>query len=533
MIFVFLIALANVTNLTLSRAARRQKEFAVRSALGAGRWRLTRQLLGESLLLTLSGAALGWVLAAWGVRFLVAVDPASIPRLDEIHPDGRVLVLTAAFSLVGALALAAATAFKASGWNLQETLKEGGRGTAGGGRRSLNGLLVSAEIATALVLLIGAGLLLKSLWLLFQVNPGVDVRHVLTMRLAPSEAKYSGQHPVWTFYEPLLEKVAAIPGVRAAGLNTFLPIQRSWCNGDILVEGQTPPTGGKGPWAEYRAVSPDYYRAINIPLERGRYFNAGDNERTSLAVIVNQTFAKAYLPGQEPVGKQVQLGGPPWATIVGVVRDVRQAGLTSPPQPEVDFPYRQADLVPTWPAHFFTQSMSLVLGLSGESTGMVAAARAAVRSVDPDQPVFQVETMQQVIADSTSYERFNAWLLGAFAVLALALATLGTYGVLAYQVGERTHEIGTRMALGASQKDVLRLVVGQGLKLTLVGVAIGVAGGMALARFLSSLLWNVKPIDAFAFIGASLILIGVAAVASYIPARRAAKIDPMVALRHE
>jgi putative ABC transport system permease protein len=531
--FIFLIALANVTNLTLSRAARRQKEFAVRAALGAGRWRLTRQLLGESLLLTFAGAALGSVLAAWGVRFLVAVDPQGIPRLDEIHPDVRVLVLTAAFSLVGALALAAATALKASGWNLQETLKEGGRGTAGGGHRSLNRVLVSAETAVALVLLIGAGLLLKSLWLLFEVNPGVDVHHVLTMRLAPSEAKYSGQHPAWTFYEPLLEKVGAIPGIRAAGLVTFLPIQRAWCNGDILVEGQSPSTGGKGPWAEYRAVSMDYYRAIHIPLVRGRYFTAGDNEGTSLAVIVNQTFAKDYLSGQDPLGKQVQLGGPPWATIVGVVRDVRQAGLDRPPLPEVDFPYRQAVLVPAWPANFFTQSMSLVLGLSGEPMGIVAAVRAAVRSVDPAQPVFQVETMQQVIADSTSSQRFYAWLLGAFAVLALALAALGTYGVLAYQVGERTHEIGTRMALGASQRDVLRLVVGQGLKLTLVGVAIGVAGAMALTRFLSSLLWNVRPTDAFAFMVASLILTGVAVLASYIPARRATRVDPMVALRYE
>ena len=445
----------------------------------------------------------------------------------------RVLVLTAGFSLIGALALAAATAIKASGWNLQETLKEGGRGTAGGGHRSLNGLLVSAEIATALVLLIGAGLLLKSLWLLFQVNPGVDVHHVLTMRLAPSQAKYSGQHPAWTFYEPLLEKVAAIPGVRAAGLNTFLPIQRSWCNGDILVEGQTPPRVERDRGQSIVPSARTTTGRSTFPWSAGATLTAGDNERTSLAVIVNQTFAKDYLPGQDPVGKQVQLGGPPWATIVGVVRDVRQAGLTTPPQPEVDFPYRQADLVPAWPANFFTQSMSLVLGLSGESTGMVAAVRAAVRSVDPAQPVFQVETMQQIIADSTSYERFNAWLLGAFAVLALALATLGTYGVLAYQVGERTHEIGTRMALGASQRDVLRLVVGQGLKLTLVGVAIGVAGALALARFLSSLLWNVRPTDAFAFMVASLLLTGVALVASYIPARRATKIDPMVALRCE
>ena len=531
--FIFLIALANVTNLLLSRATRRQKEFAVRTALGAGRWRLTRQLLGESLLLTLLGAALGWVLAIWGVRFLVAVDPHSIPRLDEIHLDARVAVLTVAFALVGAVGLGAAMALKTSRWNLHETLKEGGRGTPGGGRRSLNKLLVIAETATALVLAIGAGLLAKSLWLLLEVDPGVDVHHVLTMHLAPSEAKYSGPHPAWTFYEPLLEKVEAIPGVHAAGLVTFLPIQRAWCNGEILVEGHTPSPGGNGPWAEYRAVSTSYYRAIGIPLVRGRYFTADDNEQTSLAVVINQTFAKDYLSGQDPLGKHVQLGGPPWATIVGVARDVRQAGLATPPLPEVDFPYRQAALIPGWPANFFTQSMSLVLALSGEPTGIVAAVRRAARSVDPAQPVFLVETMEQIIADSTSGQRFYAWLLGAFAILALVLAALGTYGLLAYQVGERSHEIGTRMALGASQKDVLRLVVGEGLKLTLVGVAIGLAGALALTRFLSSLLWDVRPTDAFAFTAASLILLAVALVACFIPARRATRVDPVVALRHE
>ena len=528
--FVFLIACANVVNLLLTRATARQREFAIRLALGAGRRRLVRQFLTESLLLALCGGALGWLLAAWGVHLLVALKPANLPRLEDIRPDARVLAFTGIASVLAAVTLGLAMALKASGLNMQGALKEGGTGLGGGKRhRRARDLLVIAEVALSLVLLIGAGLLIESLWQLRQVDPGVKVEHILSMRLALPESKYTAQHPTSSFYQPVLEKVAALPGVQAAGLITLLPLQESWTNGDFEIEGRANMDNGRG-GAEIRAVSSDYYRAMVIPLIRGRYFSLEDTQGQPPVVIINEKLARCFWPKEDPVGKHIEIGAePPWYTIVGVVGDVRQSRLDESVQFEVNVPYSQWP--PSWPD--MTKTMSLVLRTAFEPEAVADSVRRVILDVDPEQPVFAVATMSQVVTESMANRRFNMLLFEIFAGLAVVLAAFGIYGVLSYAVKQRTHEIGIRMALGARRGKVLRMVVGEGMVLAGVGIALGLIGSLLLMRFLANLLYGVRPTDPPTFIVVALVLAAVACFACYIPARRATKVDPMVALRYE
>lgn len=529
--FVFLLALANVASLLLTRTAARQREIALRVALGAGRWRLIGQFLSESLLIAAGGAIVGWFLALWGVSLLQQLKPGDLPRLEAVHLDWRVLLFTIAVAVVAAVVLGAAMALKASRFRIYETLKEAGpASTAARGRRRSGDVLVVAEFAISLVLLAGAGLMIKSFWHIEQVRYGIEVDHVLTMRLSLPQSKYGPKHPTSAFYQPLLEKVDALPGVRSSGIVTLLPVQQSWTNGDFEIHGQKYSASNSAPEAEIRAASAGFYAAMGIPLVRGRFFSADDTAAAPPVVVINQTLARRYFHGKDPIGQQLEIGGGlPWFTVVGIAGDVKQAGYHAPVQAELDVPYTQWP--PTWPD--MTRDMSLVVRTVSNPDALAGAVRHAVFSIDPDQPIFRVETMRQVVNASMAQPRFEMILLAAFAALALVLASVGIYGVLAYSVKRRTQEIGIRMALGAQRGDVLKLVVRYGMTLALIGVAIGLAGAFALTRFLASLLYHVRPIDLPAFAAVSAILIGVAFLATFIPARRAAKVDPMVALRYE
>jgi putative ABC transport system permease protein len=524
--FVLLIACTNVANLLLARATSRRREIAIRTALGAGRARIVRQLLTESVLLAFVGGGLGLLLARFGVDALMRLASTILPRSDGVGLDGRVVVFTLALSIVTGLIFGLAPAIQVSRTNVQESLKEGGASAGGAQRNWLRNLLVVAETASALVLLIGAALLIRSFAQLQQTDSGLRPENVLTMRLSLSDTKYSTDQSAQNFYEQLLGRVSGLAGVEAAGLINYLPLQQWGHNGDIGIEGKGPFLPGQAPLAEYRAASPDYFRALGVPLVAGRYFNEQDRQNSTPVVIINQTLARRYLPDEDPVGKRLRLFDPDWRTIVGVVGDVKQAGLTRAIIPETFMPYTQA------PAGFIG-GMSLVVRAASDPGVLTPAIRGEVLSLDPAQPIYQVETMESVIAASVSDRRLNMLLLGIFASVALVLALVGIYSVMSYTVTQSTREIGIRMALGARPRDVMRLVVGQGLVLTSIGVGIGVGAAFALTRVMESLLFEVKATDPVAFTAVSAALVVVALIACYIPARRATKVDPIVALRYE
>ncbi len=521
--FVLLIACANVANLLLVRAAARQREMAIRAALGAGRLRLVRQLLTESMLLALTGGAAGLLLALWGVDLLAGLGAASIPRAEHIGVDGRVLGFTFLMTLLTGLIFGLVPAWAASKTDVQEALKEGGRGATG--RRGLRGLLVVSELACALVLLTGAGLMIKSFLRLQAVAPGFDPGHVLTMQLSLPESKYAAAPQVAAFYGQLVERVAALPGVRAAGAISRLPLAGDRSTSGLLVEGR-PSAAGQQEEVHFRVVTSDYFRALNIPLRAGRELGERDKPDAPQVVLINETMAHKYWPGADPIGKRVKLGPNAqgdWIAIAGVVGDVRNFGLDIDAKPEVYAPYQQSP----------QGRMRLVLRVNGDPLSLVPAVRAAVRSLDPELPFSQVATMEQLLARSVAQRRLSVVLLGVFAGTALLLAALGLYGVMAYTVTQRTHEIGLRMALGAQAADVLRLILKQGLALAVIGVGVGLVAALALTRVLASLLYGVSTTDPLTFVGVPLLLIMVALIACYIPARRATKVDPMVALRYE
>jgi putative ABC transport system permease protein len=523
--FVLLIACANVANLLLARATSRRREIAVRTALGAGRLRLVRQLLTESLLLALAGGALGLVMAKWGVEALLVLAENFLPRANEVGLDWRVAAFTAALSLMTGLFFGLIPALQSSRVELQSALKEG----AGAGAQTnlLRGALVVVEVAATLVLLIGAGLLIKSFIRLYETDLGFKAENVLTMSLALPKAKYPDAQAAAIFHQTLLERVRSLPGARSAGVINYLPLQQSGFNGDIAIEGQGPYEPGRAPWAEFRAISPDYFRAMSIPLIGGRFFTAQDQRNSAPVVIVNQTLAHRYLPGQDPIGKRIRAIGNDWRNVVGIVGDVRQSGVTQAARAEVFVPIPQAIWTP------LTQTMSLAVRSDAEPEALVSAVRNAVSEIDPAQPVFNVKTMEAVVADSVSDRRLNMLLLGIFAAVALTLAMIGIYSVMSYTVSQHTREIGVRMALGARPMDVLKLVVGQGMGLTLVGVALGVAGAFGLTRLMATLLYGVTATDPLTFVIVSALLGAVALLACCVPARRATKVDPMIALRCE
>ncbi|HKP87588.1 MAG TPA: ABC transporter permease [Blastocatellia bacterium] len=527
---VLLIASANVANMLLARAADRQKEIAIRSALGAGRARLVRQLLTESLLLAFAGGMIGLLLALWGIDLLVALSPADLPRVKEVAVDGHVLGFTLAVSLLTGIIFGLAPALQASRPDLNEMLKEGGRSaTSGTGRQRLRSLLVVSEIALSLVLLVGAGLLMRSFLKLESVNPGFNPRNVLTMQLDLSGPNYKTGAQVIAFHDQLLDKIKALPGVESAATRSFTPIapDASFAFLSFQVEGR-PVDLADRTIAFYNAVSPDYFQTMEIAVVKGRQFDQHDVRKAQNVAIINETLARRHFPGEDPIGKRVTLNDEnpteeEWVTIVGIVKDTKPRALDSESVAELYMPYDQQ------PESY----MSLMIRTTSQTEAMAAAVRSEVQALDPNQPVYSIRTLQSVLSESVSTPRFRTLLLAILALVAVILAVVGIYGVMSYSVTQRTHELGIRMALGAKSSDVLKLVVGHGLALALAGVALGLAGSFALTRLMSSLLYGVSATDPATFVSIPLILTGVALGACFVPARRATKVDPMAALRHE
>jgi putative ABC transport system permease protein len=536
--FVLLIACANVANLLLARAMARQKEIAIRTAMGASRWRIVRQLLTESLLLAVVGGGLGVLLAVWAIDLLVAFAPANIPRLHEVSVDRWVLGFTLLVSLVTGVLFGMAPAVQVSKSDLNETLKEGGRSAAITSPRQalLRRALVIFEIASSLVLLICAGLLIVSIQRLTKVDPGFDPRPLLTvdvsfprMATAPglslADAQTKQLQASVNFLTQVEQRIRQQPGVEAVGAISDLPITgRSSINGDFSIVGQPPWEPGKAPVAEFRTVTPDYFRAIGVPLIKGRTFDDGDKLDSAPVIVINETLARQFFAGDDPIGKQMTaLTGNP-SQIVGVVGDARQWGLDLPPAAEIYFPYAQVSI---------SAETSLVVRAHGDPARLSDAVRNNVREVSADAPVLRLKTMSEVLDLSTAQQRFTMALMAVFASIALVMAIIGLYGVMSYSVTQRTHEIGIRMALGAERRDVMRLVVGQGLTLAVIGVGTGLVAAFAGTRLLASLLFGTSATDPLTFVVVPLILLGVALGACFVPARRATKVDPMIALRYE
>ncbi len=525
---VLLIACANVAHLTLARASARTREMALRAALGAGRWRLVRQLLVESVTLAMAGGAAGLLLANWGIKILTRLIPltfgAGILSMTQPHIDGRVLLFVFGVSIVTGALFGLAPAISATRSDFVEGLKESPqRPNFGGSRGWLRESLCITEVSLALVLLIGAGLLMESFQRLVAVNPGFTPEDVVTMKISLPTSRYRTAQQRGEFFSEILRHVESLPGVRSAGLSDSLPLTPY---ATFMAPTHLLPRGTESHlrMIQIRAntVSPGYFYTLGIPVLKGRTFTNHDNAQSESVIVVNEALARRLWPGDNPVGKSFK---PFFSlfTVVGVVGNVRHQGLGRKVDYEIYTPYLQGN------ATF----MQLAVRTAGEEAGIASAIGKQVRSVDPDQPIYDVSSLKHRLSESLAPRRFNMELLGIFAFIALALAVVGIYGVMAFSVTRRTHEIGIRMALGAEKRDVLKMVIGQGLKLALVGVAIGIAGALALTRFLSTLLYGVKPTDPLTFIAVSLILIAVALLACYIPARRAAKVDPMVALRYE
>jgi putative ABC transport system permease protein len=522
--FVLLIACTNVANLLLARATARRREIGIRLALGAGRFRLMRQFLTESLLLSILGGALGLLLAKWGVNVLVAMAADSLPRASEVGLDARVIGFTLLLSLLTGVIFGLAPAIQSSKVDVQTTLKEGG--SAGESRQSnwLRSLLVVSEVAAAFVLLAGAGLMIKSFFNLQRVDAGLRPENVLTMGITLPDSKYPTSESTAPFFQRLLERVSTLPGVQSAGVINLLPLQQWGWNGDFQIEGQAPFPPGQAPIVEYRTVSPNYFRTMGIPLVAGRFLNDQDNERSERVILINQTFAQRHFPNQSPIGRRINAGIDGWMTIVGVVADVKQAGLTDSVRVEFYAPHAQVQI---------SNSMSLVVRASSDPSSLVAAIRRETQALDPAQPVYNVKSMETVIAESVSDRRFNMVLLGVFSGLALLLAIVGIYSVMSYTVTQSTREIGIRMALGAQSRDVLKLVVGHGAALSAIGLGIGLIAAFALTRLMTGLLFGVGATDPLTFGLIALLLMIVTILACYLPARRAIRIAPVIALRYE
>jgi putative ABC transport system permease protein len=519
--FVLLIACSNVANLMLARATSRYKEIAIRLAMGASRWHIIRQMLTESVLLAIIGGALGVLLALWGVDVLLSFSNASIPRAAEIGLNATVLGFTLAVSFITGTLFGLVPALGSSRPDLHDTLKEGSRSVSGGARHRLRSLLVIAESALAVVLLIGAGLLIKSFVKLQEVSPGFDAEHVLTMRLDLPRGKTPAQ--VADFYDQLQQRVAGLAGVEAVGMVSELPLTGQPNDAPFAIEGRAPEAPDQRPNADFRRVNHDYFRALRIPLLKGRQFTEQEARQSAGVVIISERLAAQYFPDDEPLGKYLltDFGQHNRFEIVGVVDDVRHRGLATDTYPAMYLP----TLSLPW--------TNLVIRTAGEPAGLAAAVRKEVGALDSQQPVAAVKPMAQWLSESVAQPRFRTLLLGVFAGIALLLSVLGIYGVMSYVVAQRTREVGIRMALGAGRFDVLRLVIGQGMRLALTGVALGLAAAYGLTRLLASLLFNVSATDPTTFIAIALLLAGVASLACYVPARRATKVDPMVALRYE
>lgn len=528
--FVLLIACANVANLMLARAAARQKEMAIRTALGAGRLRIIRQLITESTLLSLLGGFFGVLFALWGIDLLVKLFPSAfikfIPGWNQIGINREVLLFTLGISFVTGIFFGLFPAIQASRPNVNETLKEGGKGSSAGRRSRFRSGLVVAEFALSLMLLIGAGLMARSFVRLMDVSPGFNTDRVLTAGLLLPRAKYRENEQAVQFYKQLVERVRAVPGVRSAALINIIPLAGQNQTTLFYVEGRPEPPHSQEPEANFRTISPEYFQTMEIPLTRGRNFTEQDTSNSTPVVIINETIARKFWPDEDPVGKRIRNVGPiernPWLTIVGVASDVKRQ-LNGKPEGQIYLPHAQVA----------SREMVLVARTENDPLSYVQAVRDRVRELDPNQPIYDIASMEQVRSRSVFLQRMAVVLLAIFASLALILAAVGIYGVMAYSVSQRTHEIGIRMALGAQTSDVLKMVVGQGMVLALIGAGIGLAAAFGVTRLMASMLFGVSATDPATFLGITLILTLVAFIACYIPARRATRVDPIVALRYE
>jgi putative ABC transport system permease protein len=523
--FILLIACANVANLLLAKATKRQKEIALRTALGAGRFRLIRQFLTESLVLSLFAAAVGILVATWSLDLLRTLKPDTIPDVNSIHLDLHVLgfMLTIAF-LVGII-LGLAPAWHASRLQVNESLKEsvGAGGTSGG---SLRNVLVVAEIALSLVLLVGAGLMIRSFARLLGTDPGYDPNKLLTFQISLPDSRYPKVSNVIAFYRDALERISACPGVQSVAISNTLPPTGGETDAAFYVEGHKPSNLNEAPDTIYDPISPGYFQTLRTPLIAGRYFTEQENNDGSPVAIINETMAREFFGGRETIGKRMNAeayGIKGWLEVVGVVADERFFGWDSDLYPATYFPYGVSPV----------KGMAFVVRTKTDPLSVSSAVRQAIWSIDKDLPFTEVQTMEQRLSQSFAGRRFHMILLGVFAGLALVLSLVGIYGVMSYAVAQRTREIGVRMALGAERLHVLRLVLGHGLVLTLIGVGLGLAGAFALTRFLASLLYGVGATDPVTFAIVPLLLIVVAILACYLPAQRATKVDPLVALRYE
>jgi putative ABC transport system permease protein len=525
---VLLIACANVANLLMARATTRDREVAVRIAFGAGRPALLRQFLVESLLLALAGGALGLLLASWGVRLTAHMNIAKLPRLDEVSIDANVLLFTLLVTVLTGVLFGFAPALQALRRNLLQALKQGGRGGSEGAERQLpRRLLVVVEVAVALMVLVGAGLLVQSFVRMARIKPGYNPHDVLTLELFLPAPKYPDKTQWVTFWNRLVERLDALPGVVSAATVNAVPLGKVQETGNLEIEGLALKPGQPAPQAAWRMCSPDYFRTMGTPLVEGRFFTPLDNDKAQAVVIVDRGVARRFWPGTSPIGKRLKMTGQDsageWRTIVGVVGDVKHVSFDTDSPPHVYVPLAQ------FPRLF----QYVVVRTTGDPAALAPAARAAVREIDRDQAVFRVESMDEKVAITTAWRRFYTALLGCFAVVALALAMLGVYGVTAFSVAQRRREIGIRMALGARRGSVMGLVLGQALLLAGMGVALGLAAALAIARVAASLLFGVSATDLGSFAGGALLLVALAMVASYLPARRASRLDPVLALAAE
>lgn len=527
-VLVLLVACANVANLLLARSSVRHKEITIRSAIGAARGQLVRQLLTESLLLSIVGGLLGLGIAFWGTSLVSSVGSQINPMLDQIQLDPRVLLFTLGISLVTGLIFGLAPALQVSKPNLTESLKEGGRGSgAAGSRNRLRSALVVSEIAMTLVLLVCAGLLIRTVMRLRGVDTGFDAQNILAMNIGLPSIKYPKPENQIAFFKQATERIASLPGVKAAGITSVLPLSDNFDGRGLVVEDQPRPRGEEISVDLY-VTTPGYLQAMDISLLNGRVLADQDTAESAKVALINQTMANQLWANQDPLGKRIRFTGSatdpgPWRTVVGVVSDVSQYGLDQKPPMQIYLPHSQ----------FPTSFITIVVKTESDPTAMTNAVRREILAVDKDQAVFKVTTLEQLLGESIAKRKFFMLLLMIFAVLALTLAAIGIYGVMSYVAAQRTHEIGIRMALGAQGKDVLKLIIGNGMSLALIGVALGLVGAFALTRVMAGILFGVTTTDALTYTSVSAGLIAVALLACYMPARRAAKIEPLVALRYE
>ena len=526
--FVLLIVCANVANLLLARAATREKEIAVRVALGARRFRLIRQFLTESVLLALLGGLGGLVVAMWGVDALKAIAPDDVPRIDQISLDGTVLLYTLGVSLLTGLIFGLAPAIQTTKPDLHEALKEGGRTSGGGSRHRLLKTLVVSEVALAVMLIVVGGLMIRSFLLMQRTDPGFDVENLLTLRINLLEAKYPEERQRASFYQQVLERIETLPGVESASAVNTIPLggSNSWTS--ITIEGRVPADPKEKLFVGYLVITPHYSRSMGIPLLQGRGFNRRDAADAPEVVLINQTMARRFWPEEELVlGRRFKGGDAdsesPWLTVMGVVADVKHQNLAQPPRPEMYLPHAQTP----------SGGMTVVVRAAGDPAGYASSVRGKIWEVDPNLPVFAVRSLAEVVDMRTAGTRATAQVMGVLAGVALMLAAVGIYGVISYSVSQRTHEIGIRMALGASPRDIFKLVVRQGVILVGSGLLLGLVGALALARVMSSVLFGVTSTDVTTYASTVLVLVGAALLACYVPARRATRVEPLVALRYE